>query len=228
MNILFWFGIIFTVIAPFAVKVIFDVQSMVWVTFLIGMFVTFMSKFDKLAEFSLGPLTAKMRDKIKQAEATVDQLQKLALTTTEATLTDLIAGSFMGSMTLKKRIHLRNKLVQTLKDIGVPNDKINGVQSDWRKGISLIYHRNIRWRAACYKDSHQINTDAPEANKKAGEEIEASMDFSEWSAPSPAKIREILNKHKIKIEKVDKWVADYEHFLDCGEINNIDEFVREE
>lgn len=227
MAMLFWTGIIFTIIAPFAVKVIFNDMALVWVALIIGVFMTIISKFDCLVEFSLGPITAKMNQKIEEADVILKKLQNIALVSSEATLTDLMAGSFMGSMTLKQRMILHDKVVQALKDIGIDDKRILLAEERWRKGISVIFCRAIHWRVELRKDPHHVNLEAPKPNKEAGQELKNLSDFSNWTEPSPEKIKEVLKKYSLSLPEVDQWVDDYAYFLEHNVIRDLDAFVKE-
>src|SRR5437879_1322551 len=84
---LFWAGIIFTLLAPVVIGVYFQNSSSAWIAVTCGVFVTLMAKIDDLVEFSLGPLRARMRETISEANATIEQLRKVAATSARATLT---------------------------------------------------------------------------------------------------------------------------------------------
>lgn len=224
MKVLFWLGILFTLFAPVIIGIGFDDQSTSWVAALCGAFVTFIAKIGDLAELSLGPVKAKMKEKIEEASATIDQLREVATTNSEATLTDLIAGSFMGSMSLKKRLELHDSIIEALKGIGASESQILTAENDWKKGINIIYQRAIRQAVEEREDPSVINTKATEEQKKACSEIQELQNFDKWETPSPSQIRTILKKYKIESNSVDKWVCDYEHFLDNNEIKNREDF----
>jgi len=227
MKLLFWIGIVFTLVVPILIGKFFSDHSISWVAALCGAFVVLMSKFEILQELSLGPLKAKMREQLREAAATIEQLRKIAAVTSEATLTDLMAGSFMGSMTLKKRLELNDKIIESLKEIGATEEQIKKVELDWRKGISIIYHRTIQHVVEQRKDPNQINPNAPEAAKKAGHEIQELLDFEKWAVPTPHQIKIVLERHKIKSPEVEEWVSDYDHFLKTNEIRNKERFVQQ-
>jgi len=189
-------------------------MALVWVALIIGVFMTIISKFDRLVEFSLGPITAKMNQKIEEADVILKKLQNIALVSSEATLTDLMAGSFMGSMTLKQRMILHDKVVQALRGIGIEEKQILAAEDRWRKGITVIFCRAIRWRVKLQENGHHANFDAPKQNQEAGKELDNLSDFPNWTEPSPEKIREVLARYNICIESVNKWVDDYAYFME--------------
>lgn len=196
-----------------------------WIALLCGAFVTIIARFDALAEFSLGPLKARMKKAIDEATATIDQLQEIASSTSEAALTDLMAGSFMGSMSLAKRIEIHDRLISSLRKIGASDEQIASTEKDWRKGISVIYIRAITYVLEQRKKKNTINTKLSEERKLASKEIEKLNDFTIWKSALPDQIRDILKRHSIDDPAVNQWVDDYEYFLNKNEIRRTDQFV---
>lgn len=227
MKVIFWIGIAFVLLVPIIIGVYFDDPSTSWVAALCGAFVIFMAKVESLAELSLGPVKAKMKQKLQEASATIEQLRNVAVTSSEATLTDLMAGSFMGGMTLEKQLDLHDKVINALHEIGASSEQIEKAETDWNKGVSIIYHRAIMKAVEERKHPNQINTQATDEQKAAGKEIQDLLDFKNWAVPTPHQIRTVLDKYNISSEDADKWIGDYEHFLQNKEIRNREEFVNQ-
>jgi len=227
MNILFWVGIIFILVVPVYIGVFRKAPSAtVWAVVVCGAFVIFMSKIEIIQELSLGPLKAKMKEQIRETDATLKQLKEISVVSSEATLTNLMADSFMGGMKFEKRLELHDKIIDSLRGIGVNQDKIDKVESDWKKGISIIYDRTIQYAIEQRKNPFEINPEAPEEARKAGHEIEELLDFKNWVAPTPQQIRSVLEKYNIKSSQAEEWIKDYDHFLKTGEIRNKEKFIR--
>src|SRR5688500_10818858 len=53
---------------------------------------------DKIRGFKFWGLEAELKETISEANATIGQLKMVAATVSEAALTDIMAGSFMGGM----------------------------------------------------------------------------------------------------------------------------------
>ncbi|MEE9294142.1 MAG: hypothetical protein V3W34_04135 [Phycisphaerae bacterium] len=68
---LFWLGIVFTLVAPIVIGVAYGDQTTNWIAALCGAFVTFMAKIESIAELSLGPVKARMKEKMEEAAAAV-------------------------------------------------------------------------------------------------------------------------------------------------------------
>jgi len=222
---LFWFGVIFTLAAPIAIGINYDNPSTSWVAALCGAFITFISKLDAISELSLGPVKAKMKEKIDELNEIIKNLRQAVTITSQAVLTDLIAGGFMGSMSLAKRLELHRNIISNLREIGASEDQISLAEIDWRKGISAIYHNNIMIVLEGRVKPSQINPDTPENKKLASNEIKELLDFSNWNVPTPHQIRSVITRHSIQEEDVDSLINDYEHFLERNEILNLDKFI---
>lgn len=227
MSFIFWLGIFFTLSAPIVIGIYFDNPSISWVAALCGAFVTLMAKAESLAELSLGPVKAKMKEKLQEASATIEELRKIATATSEASLTELMSGSFMGGMNLQKRLELHDKVIKSLKEVGVTDTQIGEAEGDWRKGIAIIYHRAITKNIKQVADVNTINQNASENQKNAAEELQALLDFDNWAVPTPHQIKVVLKSHKIDSQEAENWLNDYEHFLKTNEIKNREQFVKQ-
>ena len=227
MNFIFWCSVIFTLVVPLVIGIGFKDPSTSWVAALCGAFVTFIAKFDALAELSLGPVKARMKEQIAEAAATLEQLREVATATSRATLTDLMAGGFMGSMSLKKRFELHDNIISSLKKIGAGAEQIEQAETEWKKGVSVIYHRAIKKCVELREEPSQVNIYAPEPNKKAGQEIQDLLEFESWSTPTPHQIKTVLKKYEISVTSADEWLNDYQHFLNTNEIRRKEGFIKQ-
>ncbi|EPW7005288.1 hypothetical protein ACWO06_004406 [Vibrio parahaemolyticus] len=202
MKVLFWIGVLFTLSAPIIIGVYFGDASTSWVAALCGAFITFISKLHEIAELSLGPVKARMKETIEEATATISQLKKIAVANSEATLSDLIAGSFMGGMSQSKRLEIHDNIIAALKDIGVDEADLNFVEREWKKGISVIYMRAISSAVEGRKHHNFINKDVTEAQKQASQELDILSDFDNWVSPTPDQVRKVIEKYSVESELV--------------------------
>ncbi|CAG35144.1 hypothetical protein [Desulfotalea psychrophila] len=227
MKLLFWIGIVFTLVVPPIIGVYFGDQSTSWAAALCGAFVTFVSRLSELAELSLGPVKAKMKEKVDEASATIEQLRNVAVANSEATLTDLIAGNFIDGMSQAKRLQIHDNIICALRQIGATDAQIENAEKDWKKGITVIYHRIIRRVVMGREQASVINSKTTENQNAAASEMQDLLDFDNWMAPSPHQIEMILKKYSVRSSEINFWVSDYKHFLECNEIRHGDQFVKE-
>ena len=226
MTILFWIAVLFTLTVPTAISILLDDTTTSWIALVSGAFVVLMSRIDNLAELSLGPLKAKLRARIEEATATIDQLRSVAVTSAEATLTDLISGSFMGGMTAERRLQLYDKIIESLRAIGADESQIEEAVSDWNKGIGIIYHRAIQDAVGRRLEPGKLNPAASDEMKAAERVLQDMLVFKTWTVPTPDEMRAVVDKHGVNSDDVRSWIDDYEHFLETGQIRRREEFVK--
>lgn len=226
-SVLLWVGAIFTLVVPALVGVWTRDASTTWVVAICGAFVTVLTRLDDLVEISMGPVRAKMRETIREANATIEQLRTVAATTAQVALTDLMAGNFMGGTSLEKRLELHDRIIETLRNVGVPEAQIRAAESDWRKGIGVIYHRIVRHYLEGRTERNHINLRSPPELLAASKEFHDLLDFKTWSAPDPGKMESFITEKGFMNEAAREWIADYRHFLDSGEIRRREVFVTE-
>lgn len=225
--LLFWVGVFFTLAAPILVSIFIPGSGITWVVALCGAFVTLLVKLDDLVELSLGPVRAKMRETVMEANATVKQLRNFATVIGEVSLTDLMAGNFFDGTTLKTRLDLHDSIIKSLQDIGVEENVLRDTDQNWRKGVGVIYHRAIYKRIQQQTTHRKDNSDLSSAQLEIPNNFQKLLDFEVWQAPTPKVIKEFINSHALMTEELSDWINDYQHFLDTGEIPRRDLFVQE-
>jgi hypothetical protein len=218
-RILFPVSVCFILAVPISIGLFFHAISVAWLAALCGAFVLLVSRLETLAELSLGPLKAKMRQTIAEAAATVDQLRDIATPMISAFLIDLISGSFMGGISNERRLQLHDELIDKLKALGATEEQLRKAEDGWRKGINVLFHRIIRNQIV------EAARPSTTANQLASE-VRTLLDFDNWSVADPKSFEELARKHQVLTPQVQSWIDDYRHFLVANEIRRRDEFVR--
>jgi len=224
--ILFWMGIFFTATIPIGIGLYFENASTAWLAFVCGGFIIFIARLEDLAELSLGPLKAKMRETIQQAHVTIDQLGRVAQTFTKATLTGQMAANFMDGTTLETRLNLHDQLISALKEIGLNEDKIKDADEMWAKGIGIIYHRGIR---ELLQENHKHDPITGRVSPEiltALEEFQDLLHFKYWQAPTPDQMQEFVQGKGLMTPEIAALISDYRSFVNTGEIKRRDVFVQ--
>lgn len=227
-RLLFWGGVVFTVAAPLYIGLELNDPSTSWVSFLIGAFVTFMSKFEDIVEFSLGPLRARMREKIDEADASLSQLRQIAKGLAEITLTDLMASNFWAGLPLNRKLDFHDELMEKLEHLGVTGSDREKTEEMWRKGMGIIYHRAISYVAAERENKHTLSK-KEQTNEKfraAIDKLDGLIDIKKgWDSPTPAQYEKFLSENGLMNKEAQAWIDDYRHYLETGEIRRRDLFV---
>lgn len=219
--LLFWASVAFTAIVPILIGTLGGSASTAWAALVSGAFLTFIAKLADVAELSLGPVKARMREVIDEAAATTEQLREVATTIATAVMTDMMAGGFSGSMHLAERFELHDQLLAQLDKLGVSEDQKRRTTAQWRKGVAVIYHRII---------GKLVNEEAkrvtPGTWTGTSSEYNNLLDFPHWDAPRPNEITKFCASKNLLTPEITSWIEDYRHFLDTDEIRRRDQFVQ--
>ena len=226
LGLLFWFGIVFTVVAPIVIGVRLENTTMAGMALVGGAFITFISRLDQMSELSLGPLRAKMREKIEEADETLEQLRETAATMSKASLGHMMASSFWAGLSLAQRFKLHDEVISNLRGLGASDFQIEQADAIWLCGIPVIYSRAVcnALRGAQSAADRISRTNEQQALVK---KITEMQDFDDnWKIPTSNQIRRLLQDENAITELVKKWLDDYQHFEETGEIRDLDQFVK--
>jgi hypothetical protein len=183
-------------------------------------------RFEMLKGLGVEARTRKLDEAINQATATVDQLRALATTVAQVTLTDLMSSNFMDGATLATRLSLHDKLLGTLKNLGVTSEQIAEADENWRRGIGVIYHRIIRHELGQRKSKNNVNFDAPKESQDAAHAFLDLVKFDEWKVPTPAEMESFINGRGLMTPELQAWVDDYRYFLTHWKLRRVEEFAK--
>lgn len=161
----------------------------------------------------------------QRANRTIEQLQNIALTSAEATITELMAASFFGGTTLETRLNLHDQIVASLREIGIEEEKISAIHKMWSKGVGIIYHRGIRNALEGRTHPNEINTKASPELLRASKEFQEMLSFDDWNAPSPDEMESFINERGFMNDRVRVLIEDYRCFLETGEIHRREVFI---
>lgn len=180
---------------------------------------------DRIQKFKGAGFEAEMKQAVEQVHATVDQLRTLAAASAESTLTSLMADNFFDGTTLNTRLDLHDRLIQSLKEIGVSSERIEDVDEKWRKGVGVIYHRGIRHLLKKLQNEN-TNSDPDSTLQKATNEFQDLLKFETWEAPSSIAMREFINSRNLMTGEINELLNDYQQFERSGQITRRDIFVK--
>ncbi|MBU1194959.1 MAG: hypothetical protein KKE62_10170 [Proteobacteria bacterium] len=124
----------------------------------------------------------------QKANTTIVQLHNIALSSAEASITELMAANFMGGTTLEARLNLHDQIINSLRDIGIEEDRILKIDNMWVKGVGIIYHRGIRYELEGRTKPDIINIEASSELRKASNDFQELINFKKWEVPSPGEM----------------------------------------
>ncbi len=182
---------------------------------------------DKINKFKAGSFEAEMKATVDEANATIKQLREVASTFAEATLTNLMASTFVGGMTMKQRLLLHDQLIVNLKDIGASDKQIARADKMWEHGIGVIFNRMIENAIEGRDNPNIVNIKDRDKALNASREFHKLLKFDEWKAPTSAQAREFIVDKGVMNTQVDELLKDYQEFENTGGFRRIEVFVND-
>jgi len=221
-KFLFYAGALIVVFLPVPVAILTGSAANGGLCFLSGTLSVFFSRLDSLEEFSLGPLKAKLRRAIDEANATVEQLRDLGCQLSDAILSQLVSSEMLGVHDSKDKHVLKGRIISCLTDLGVSSTQKEQAQRGWKRGISVLYVRRIE---SSIFDDGVINENKKDGELEALDEIHSHSNMFLWDVPNSDIIRAILVKHSVSKPLLNKLLDDYQRFLETSEVQSIDRLM---
>ena len=143
-KIFFYLFLVFIAVAPTLVAfltkhVAYGVLLMTSILLAVIVF-----RFDAVIEISIGPLKAKLKEVIAEANATLEQLKCVAMASSRVALREVVMSQFpMASTQFSNSYELRNEIIDAMKLIGSDESEIEHIEQEWRKGVGFIVHREV-------------------------------------------------------------------------------------
>jgi hypothetical protein len=179
---------------------------------------------DRIQKFKGGGFEAEMREVIKEASATIDQLRDVACAGAEPTLTSLMAGNFMSGISLEMRLESHDRLILKLQEIGASTSQVAVADALWKKGIGMLYHRGAK-KLIEHRQKGQMQTNVAPGAREAGAEFQKMLRFETWDAPSSTQMREFVISKGLMTNELQELLDDYLHFEKTGALQRREVFT---
>ncbi len=178
----------------------------------------FVGRFESFVEVTFGPLKAKMKQTIAEANATLDQLKEIAAMSASAMLTDAMGSNFWDGMTVSRMLSIYDSIIRSLRKIEVSETQMQEVTKEWNKGVALLYQRGLHEKALLELPQDKAQNFISQWT--------ARNDIPEWQAITPNQIEALFAEFQVTpSEGMKTALGHYRHFLQTGEIRNREEFV---
>ena len=180
-----------------------DHQAM-WAGIVVGIFFQFLFHIDRIEsfKFSLQSVEAKTRDMITKAENTLSELQILAQYVAEISLSLVKRQGRLGGYDDDEKEEIREKILDTLKQIGINEKTMQDVLIEWYKIDDFDY-------------AHYILGGSKIPETKVREKI------AKWNSlrngnfkniPTPETLRQFLIETMLTNDGIEGYLEDYEYF----------------
>lgn len=180
------------------------------------------SQIDRLTELSGLGVSAKLREKIAEADATIQDAREIFATLSRAILTDLIAGDFMSGMGTQRRLDLHDEVMRELRDAKLTRSQLERAEAGWKGGMEMMFNRLFRRLL----DERLAASAMPKEDQgKVSAEFRKLLDFDQWMAGSPTDYRQLFERAGLLDAEVLGWVSDFQHYRDTAELRRRDAFL---
>jgi len=157
-------------------------------------------------KFSESGFEAKMREATKvltRAESTLSELQLLARSVGELTLSLVKRNGRWGGYADDEQDKIKTSVLEVLKKVGIPEAEFPSILSDWNRFIEFDY-------------AHAIlgGSTVPDTKSDAlMQDWKSLRDGGIVKIPTPQEIRNFIIKHNLMTPTLEAYLKDYEHFL---------------
>lgn len=193
-------------------------------TLIAGGFLILVAHIDRLASFKAGPLEAELREAVREAYATLDDLKKAARLNAKALLFQLSSSHFMGGSTFGQKQVMRDEIITQLRELGLSNQEIGEADKTWREAVRVVYFGLISHAAEGRTDPNRINSNSSAGQKEALRELNGEFDFYLRRTPTSKQISLILSKHGVSSPELEDLISDLEWFESTSELRDRDKF----
>lgn len=156
-------------------------------------------------EFGLAGIKGKMREVIAEAKASVTQLHDLAATLGEVIIHQMAAGGRFGGMDAKKQDEIRQKVIDLLEKLDLPDDRVKQVERADEDYVRFDYVGYV------IKPITQTYQNELDEEQEAGFK-ELLSQHSLASPLSPVQLRTGLAKLGVLAGEMEQRLLDYEHY----------------
>jgi hypothetical protein len=164
-------------------------------------------------KFSLSGVEGRAREVIRQAEVTIDQLQRLSTALAEGSLNELaFSGQIFVGMSASEKFRVRDQIIARLHEIGVKPDDILRAQQGWIDVYCSILEQQIEGA---------VIRSLPNVDAK-NELAKLAKENGKGGLPSPEALRKWVAAKAVSDPKLNELLQNYESVRTTGAAPNPD------
>lgn len=178
---------------------------------------TLIHRMENVLEFSIGPLSAKMRERLREADEIIGRLKSLAMLSAKGLLNSSISTGRWSDPDRTWMLNIRNQVRDELLALGFSEAEVADAESYWRGLVAVDFVGIIAGGST-----------APVSSE--GEVMSERQRLRNCRPPAdPEALREFLAKNGWLDNEKEKWITAYSKFLKSGEIDqDANPFLKEE
>jgi hypothetical protein len=130
--VVFWIGIVLAGVGPsFLILIGFGEAG--WAALISGVVMMLASRFEDILELTVGPVRAKLREKVQEADTTLAETRNLASLLTSTSLSLVKRSGQIGGYTDEEQNQIAQEFRDSLGKVGTDETKIDELFEDWPK-----------------------------------------------------------------------------------------------
>ena len=197
----FWLSVVaILIIAP--AFIYYGHESTGWAVILTGVITMLATRFDEISEISVGPLTAKLKAKIQEADAILAKLRSLSLVNGRILISLLVKSGRWQPFTDDEKDEMIAAIGKLLRDQGVAENEILAAEDVIHKVVRLDYSHFVLSNKIPNGLSQEFIAEWTELLHK---------DFD--NTPSPEEIESFLKKANILTPLRQEILEDYKYYV---------------
>lgn len=196
-----------TILAPALAIFRPELTAAPWVVLVAGTLAALFTRLDRIAEFTLGPLKARMRETLAETTASLEQLRSLAGAVGEALVLAHAGSWFMSGAPFETRQASIGRVLALLEQLGFSASERERIEGPWRGIACLRFFTRLR---------AEMRKAPPPWSQAQYDSFEALADFKAFRAPTPSALRDFLRGQQLETPERSEVINAYERFLQTG------------
>ena len=206
-TIIHWVLIAYLIIAPTVVVFLLRRSALAFALVVTGASALLLTRPD-ISSFGLLGLQATLERQIGKVQVTIEELQKLAAAMAKASLTQLaMSGQIMHMLNTDVKFGMRDKIIASLKEIGVSDADMHEAQGTWID----VY---------CDMLVSEIEAEAEKLLPSAPEEINKLPEAVKYGVPEPETLEKWFAYHKLSSPRLDQLMDEYKRLWATGSMKD--------
>ena len=197
LKVLFWVAAMTAFIGP-TLGIFLGYNQAGWASLVSSLVLMFATRFETIEELSFGPLKAKLRKKIEEVDNFIEPLNKLALTLSEVTLTQMMGEGRWGGIGLKEKFKAREKIDALLDNLNIEDDERSKIYDKWNAYLESDHANKIVDQSSQYPENfcQRLN----------------SLRINQLTISPAADYRSLFVTEDLLTSEIDALIKDLEHF----------------
>jgi hypothetical protein len=207
-TIIHWGLIAYLIVAPTVAVFTFRQPALAFALIVAGATALIFTRLPDISSLKLLGLQATLERQIGKVQVTIEELQKLAAAMAKASLTQLaMSGQIMHMLNTDVKFGMRDKIIASLKEIGVSDADMHDAQEIW---ISVY----------CDMLVSDIAGEAEKLLPSAAEQINKLPEAARYGVPEPETLEKWLASHKLSSPRLDQLMDEYKRLWATGSMKD--------